>query len=59
VTFVPRHGINGIKALRAVLKSALRAHGLRAIDAREIRHDERNQGEKISMDILSDDQTAS
>jgi len=57
VTFVPRHRIDGIKALRAILKLAKRRFGLIAIDARELLHDER-KGE-ISMDIFADDQTPS
>jgi hypothetical protein len=37
VTFVAtRDCVDAIKALRAVLKSALRAHGLRAVDVREL-----------------------
>ena len=36
VTFVPVPGVDdGIKALRAVLKNALRRHGLRCTDIRE------------------------
>jgi hypothetical protein len=35
VTFVAAPGTDGIRALRAVLKVALRRFGLRAIDARE------------------------
>ena len=35
ITLVPVPGVDGIRALRAVLKTALRRHGLRAIDARE------------------------
>jgi hypothetical protein len=36
VTFVAEPGVDGIKAFRALLKSALRRFGLRAIDAREL-----------------------
>jgi hypothetical protein len=36
VTFVAMPGVDGIKALRSLLKAALRHHGLRAIDAREL-----------------------
>jgi hypothetical protein len=32
VTLVPEPGVDGIKALRWVLKSALRRHGLRCTD---------------------------
>ena len=49
ITFTPNPGVDAIRALRAVLKTALRRHGLRAIDARketehthvfdELRHD--------------------
>ena len=35
VTLTPEPGVDAIRALRAVLKTALRRHGLRAIDARE------------------------
>jgi hypothetical protein len=35
VRFRPLPGIDAIRALRATLKSALRQHGLRCIDARE------------------------
>jgi hypothetical protein len=35
VTFTPVPGVDGIRALRAVLKTALRRHGLRAADVRE------------------------
>jgi hypothetical protein len=34
ITLVPLPGIDGIRALRAVLKTALRRHGLRATDVR-------------------------
>jgi len=36
VTFVAEPGVDGIKAFRALLKSALRRFGLRAIDVREL-----------------------
>ena len=36
VTFVAERGVDGIRSLRAVLKSALRRFGLRAIDVREL-----------------------
>jgi hypothetical protein len=42
VTFAAQPGVDGIKALRAVLKLALRRFGLRAIDVREL-HDEPNK----------------
>jgi hypothetical protein len=35
VTFAVGNDVDGIKALRALLKSALRRFGLRAIDVRE------------------------
>src|SRR6516165_785692 len=35
VTFTPTPGTDGIKAVRALLKAALRRHGLRAVDVRE------------------------
>jgi hypothetical protein len=38
ITLVPAPGVDGVRALRAVLKTALRRHGLRAIDAREETH---------------------
>jgi hypothetical protein len=58
-TFVAtRDCVDAVKAFRALLKFAGRHLGLRCVDAREIHHDERNQGEN-SMDILSDDQTPS
>jgi hypothetical protein len=59
VTLVAQPGVDGIKALRALLKPAKRRFGLIAVDAREIHHDERNQGEISTMDILSDGQTPS
>ena len=37
ITFVPRRGVDGIRALRRVLKMAGRYFGLRAIDAYEDR----------------------
>jgi hypothetical protein len=40
VTFVAEPGVDGIKAFRALLKSALRRFGLRAIDAHELNPDE-------------------
>jgi len=36
VLFVAIPGVDGIKAIRALLKTALRRFGLRAIDVREI-----------------------
>ena len=36
VTFVAQPGVDGLKAFRALLKSALRRFGLRAIDVREL-----------------------
>jgi len=36
VTLVAQPGVDGIRSLRAVLKSALRRFGLRAIDVREL-----------------------
>jgi hypothetical protein len=36
VTFAVGNDVDGIKALRALLKSALRRFGLRAIDVREL-----------------------
>jgi hypothetical protein len=36
VTFVATPGTDGLKAFRALLKSALRRFGLRAIDVREL-----------------------
>jgi hypothetical protein len=36
VTFVAQPGVDGIKAFRALLKSALRRFGLRAVDVREL-----------------------
>jgi hypothetical protein len=38
VTFVAEPGVDGIKALRSLLKTALRRFGLRAIDVRERAH---------------------
>lgn len=35
IKFVPEPHVDGIRALRALLKAALRRFGLRAIDARE------------------------
>jgi hypothetical protein len=37
VTLVPKPGVDAIKSLRAVLKYAARAHGLRCTEAREQR----------------------
>ena len=36
VTFAVGNDVDGIKALRALLKSALRRFGLRAVDVREL-----------------------
>jgi hypothetical protein len=35
VTFVATPGVDGIRAFRALLKTALRRFGLRAVDVRE------------------------
>ena len=57
VTFTPTPGTDGIKAVRALLKAALRRHGLRAVDVREPpaavrrrRQDEHKQ-ERTKMDM--------
>jgi hypothetical protein len=36
VTFVAEKGVNAIRSFRALLKSALRRHGLHAVDVREL-----------------------
>jgi hypothetical protein len=41
ITFVPRGGIDGVKAVRRLLKYAGRYLGLRATDVREERTEER------------------
>lgn len=41
VTFVPRQGVDGIRAIRRLLKHAGRYLGLRALDVREERAEER------------------
>jgi len=50
-TFVAEPGVDGIKSFRALLKSALRRFGLRAIDCVEL-HDEPQPG-RTSMSEFS------
>jgi hypothetical protein len=47
VTFRARPGVDGVRALRAVLKFALRRFGLQAIDARENRALPDSSGETL------------
>lgn len=54
VTFVAMPGVDGIKAFRALLKTASRRFGLRAIDAHEI-HNEPPGSSSMSSGFTADD----